>query len=110
MVNERAKQFLPFQSLKGLETELRKREKVKVAKKELSFDQVEEISRELQKIQKGMLVCVVYYENDEYIKKEGIVLEINIPFQYLQIVKEKIDFQSILEIRIIEESQSDLLK
>lgn len=29
-MNERAKQFLPFQSLKGLEAELRKREKVKI--------------------------------------------------------------------------------
>lgn len=33
MVNERAKQFLPFQSLKGLEAELRKREKVKIKRK-----------------------------------------------------------------------------
>jgi len=101
MVNERAKQFLPFQSLKGLESELRKREKVKVKKKELSLDQIEELSHQLQHLQKEMLVRIIYYDHEEYIKKEGIVFEINEREQYVLIVKEKIYFKDILEIEEI---------
>ena len=37
MVNERAKQFLPFQSLKGLETELRKKERVIIGSRRRAF-------------------------------------------------------------------------
>lgn len=102
MVNERAKQFLPFQSLKGLETELRKREKVKIKKKELSSDQEEELSYQLNHLQKGMIVRIIYYQNEEYLKKEGIVVKINEQERYLVIVKEKINFNDIFKIEEIE--------
>ena len=102
MVNERARQFLPFQSLKGLENELRKREKVKVEKKELSYDQQEELANQFKRLKKGTLISIVYYKNEEYLKKEGIVIEINEIEQYLLVVKEKISFSDIFSIEEIE--------
>jgi hypothetical protein len=102
MVNERAKQFLPFQSLKGLEAELRKREKVKIKKKELSLDQQEELSYQFNHLHKGMLIRVVYYENEEYLKKEGIIVEINEIEHYVLVVKDKIKFNDIFIIEEID--------
>ena len=47
-----------------------------------------------------MVVGVVYKDNREYIYREGIVSKINFDTRIIQIVKTKIDFRNIVEIRL----------
>ena len=54
MVNERAKQFLPFDSLKGFKAEIRKREKIIVSKKRLSEETARELSYKINQISQGV--------------------------------------------------------
>lgn len=68
----RAKQFLPFSAVKGLDEALeRKRiEKEKDEKKVILSDVEDEINRELNFLEDGDLVFIEYYDDGEY--KEGL--------------------------------------
>lgn len=104
MVSDRARQFLPFDALKGFKEAIKKREKVKVDKIELLEDVATELSYKLNQIKKGLIIKVIHYMDGEYIETHGIVSEFNETFGYLIIVKTKIMFIDILDI------QSDELK
>ena len=60
----RAKLFLPFDSLKGFRDYLKCKERVVVDRKQLSSDACEELNRKLQKIQKGQMVKIIYVIRD----------------------------------------------
>ena len=47
-------------------------------------------------------ICNVYYDNDEYISKKGLVSKINFDGRVLQIVKDKIKFDDIYLLNIVE--------
>lgn len=94
----RARLYLPFDALKGLQEALREKERIVVAKKVLSKEDIENISRRLQQIKKGMMVSIIYYHNRQYIQLEGIVSHINFPLHTITIVATKIQFEDILEI------------
>ena len=59
---ERAKQFMPFDALKGLQEELRIREerRTRVTKKTLSEEQIERISAVLAKIRQGSQIEITF--------------------------------------------------
>ena len=99
---DRAKIFLSFAALKGFEEALREKEKIVVKKKTLSEDMKQVISYRLSKITKGDMVSVVYYQEGEYLKVQGLVAKIDLVFQELTVVKTKISFNDIYELRIIE--------
>jgi len=65
---ERAKQFLPFDALKGLQEALKEREKQLeyVEKVELSDEEIEKLSEKLQMLEIGSWVRVKYYCNKMY--------------------------------------------
>ncbi len=65
---ERAKQFLPFDALKGLQEALREKEKQLeyVEKAELSDEEIEMLSEKLQMLEIGSWVRVKYYCNKMY--------------------------------------------
>lgn len=67
---ERAKQFMAFDALKGLQEELRKKEIEYEQKKEISNWVLEEIEGEFRKINIGEKVQVKYYKDGKYITKE----------------------------------------
>ena len=96
---DRAKIFLPFDALKGLQEALREKEKILVDKKILSIEEKEKIAHKLLQVKKGMIIKVIYYENNEYIELEGIVSSIDYTYQYLKIVKKEISFNDILDIK-----------
>lgn len=101
---ERAKIFLPFDALKGLKEALREKEKILVDKKILSIEEKEKISKKLIQIKKGMIIKVIYFENNEYIELEGMVSLIDFVYKKIKIVKKEIEFTDILDI------QSDEIK
>lgn len=95
---ERAKQFLPFDSLKGFREALRKKEEEYVDKIELSEEMQEQLSKKLVKIEKGMQINITYY-NRKYIHKQGIVKRINYKEKTIVLEDEtKIFFDDIYEI------------
>ena len=98
----RAAQFQPFDALKGLQEELRMREerRNRVAKKEVSDEKTEEISKELIKIQKGSNVEIVFYRNGRYYELTGYVFAKNDTYKYLIIGEEKITYDDIYELKI----------
>ncbi len=63
---DRANQFLPFDSLKGLEAALREKEIVYEARKDLSEESMEEISNIINELDSGDEISVKYYKNRRY--------------------------------------------
>lgn len=96
---ERAKIFLPFDALKGLQEALREKEKILVDKKILSIEEKEKISKKLIQVKKGMIIKVIYYDNNEYIELEGMVSLIDFVYKKIKIVKKEIEFSDILDIK-----------
>ena len=100
MVNkaDRARQFLPFDALKGYKEAIMSKRKVVLTKKELSEDEAENLSYKFNQIQVGMMVKIIYFENNEYISMEGMIAKLDLDDKYIQIVKTKIKIDSIVNI------------
>ena len=104
MVNksDRARQFMPFDALKGYKEAIKEKQKIIVEKKELSEDDAIVLSRKLNEIKKGDMIKVIYYLDSQYICIEGMLSKINIDERYLMIVKTKIPFIDIKSLDILE--------
>ena len=100
---QRAKQFLPFDSMKGLKEALALREEIhsRVEKHGISEEQQAEINKTLCKIEKGCKVFISYYAAFHDREKEGIITCINRPYQFLRIDEEKIDFSDLYDIHVV---------
>ena len=100
----RAAQFLPFDAMKGLTEELKLREKKlsRVPKRELSEDDAAMINDVINKIDFGSQIEMVYYDNGHYYDIICIVEKKDIIYRYLLIATQKIYFDDIYSIKIIE--------
>lgn len=96
---ERAKQFMPFDPLKGFREALREKERIIVPKMELSDERKEELDRKLQMLQVKDMVTVVYFQRDEYVKVTGMVARIDLTSRILKVVNCKISFDDIADIQ-----------
>ena len=96
--SERAKQFMPFAALKDYDALVRKQEKVISPRRELSEYKAELLSDKLNKIRKGMVIKIVYYHTDGYIKTEGMVAAVDFTMRYVTVIKTKILFDDIYEV------------
>lgn len=99
MVSDRARQFLPFDALKGFREAIKEKERIKVDKIELSEDLAEILSYKLNQVKKGIIVKVIHYEDNEYIETTGIVSNVDVVFKNLTIVKKTINFEDIFDIK-----------
>ena len=97
---DRARQFLPFNSLRGYYDLVRKQEIIKTPKKILADEEADIISDKLNKIKRGMLIRIKYYKDYGYIEIEGMVASIDSIFHKITIVKETISFDDIINIDI----------
>ncbi|MCR5462504.1 MAG: YolD-like family protein [bacterium] len=95
---DRAKQFLPFNSLRGYYDLIREKEKIKVERRILSDDDLEQISNKLHEVCKNMMIKITYYDSDSYRTISGLVSKIDLELKYLVVVKTKISFNDITEI------------
>ena len=100
---DRAKIFMPFAALKGFEEALREKEKIIVKKKELCEDEIDDLNRKMNLIEKGKMVKVIYHNGEEYIEIKGLVSYIDKVLGDITIVNTKIKFENILKIDIDEE-------
>lgn len=95
---DRAKQFMPFAALKGYSEALRKKEKIVVPKAEVAEEYAEALDRKLRQVKKNDMITVVYFCNDEYLKKTGMVSRIDDTARVLKIVNTKIPFDDIYDL------------
>lgn len=97
---DRAKQFLPFDALNGLQDALREKEVEYVDKIELSDDKKQELSDKLRNIKVGEKVRVMFYINNQYKEANGKANDINKLEKYIIVDNIKIYFTDILSIKI----------
>lgn len=100
---DRAKQFLAFDALSGLQQALREREEKhsRIEKIELADDDKAAISHTINKIIKGNLVKVTFYLKGHYYQLEDNVAKIMIPYGYLMVGNTKIFFEDIYSIELV---------
>lgn len=96
---DRARQFAPFDALKGLQEALRLKEYEHERKDKggLSEEQISEISNTLSLLQKNDDIKLKYYYDGHYKTIEG-KCKIDYVFQFIEINKVKIQFDDIYEI------------
>lgn len=97
---ERAKQFMAFDALKGLREELKRREEkmLCVKKEELSEEKIQELSQKIVTLKKGDRLSVTFYYSGYYVRICGEAEEINSAYKYLKICGNKISFEDISDI------------
>ena len=98
-MSERARQFMPFASLRGYYDLISETQRLKEDKRELSEDDIAKLNEKLLQIKKGMIIEVVYYDVDSYVKLEGMVAYIDTTFKNITIIKTTIDFEDIFDIK-----------
>ena len=98
----RAKQFLPFDALKGLQEALREKAVEHEEKIELSEETLSELNNSFNKIEKGSKVKIKFYKNGQYIEISGIVTNVDYIKKKIQIDKEEnIRVPDIISIFIV---------
>ena len=98
---DRAKQFLPFEALKGFKEAIKMIENKGDTKKELSEDNKNDINNILKKLDKGNRVKVKYYYLTEYIEVISNFLKIDKINKVLYLKDTKINIEDIISINII---------
>ena len=83
----RARQFLPFDALKGLQEALREKEVEYEVKRDLSEDCLNELNDKFNQIENGSLVKIKYYKSGKYSEIKGIVTNIDYIKKKIQINK-----------------------
>ncbi len=74
---DRAKQFLPFDGVKGLMEALKEKEKIYEERVELSDEIKEEISEVLINLEVGDICQITFYEKGEYMYLIGKIKKID---------------------------------
>lgn len=95
----RAKQFLPFDSLKGFYELIEKEEKQKDNKKELSEDSLNDINKTILSINKNDSVLIKYYHNLNYIETIGKVKNIDKINRIIYLDNSRIAFDDVIDIK-----------
>ena len=99
-MSDRARQFMAFAALKGYYDLIEKKnEQYDIEdKKELSNDEIEQISNAIKELEIGEVISIVYYNKTRYEKITGAVTDINPERHTLRIIKTDIKFEDILQI------------
>lgn len=97
----RAKQFLPFDALKGLQEALKEKEIEYEERKELSEDSLYELDKIFNKIEIGNTIIIKFYKNSVYKEINGTVTNIDYNKKKIQINKtQNINISDIIKILI----------
>ncbi len=99
---DRAKQFLPFDSLKGLSEALRDREEryAREERRELVGESAEQLERVLRRLNVGDGVELTYYHNFHTVRRTGVVTKFTPEFRCLFIDGSRVDFEDIYVLRV----------
>ena len=98
---DRARLFMPFDALKGLQEALREKEKEVEMRRELSEESLLLLDEQLQRIYPGDSIKVKLYKAQQYVEVKGKIE--NVDVIYRKIVMEtgqKINFNDVVSIEI----------
>ena len=98
--SRRAKQFMPFDALRGLKEAIAAKERVIEPRRYPSEDAIAEMNAKLLDLHKGQLITVVYYGDYEqrYLQLTGPVIKVDPYWHSIQIESITIDFSEIYEL------------
>lgn len=96
---DRAKQFMPFDALKGFREALEEKERIVVPKRELSEEQKEELDFKMRQVRKKDIVTVEYFHDGEYVQVTGMVSGIDEIGRVIKIVNTRIEMGDIVDLR-----------
>lgn len=101
--SQRAKQFAPFDALKGLKEAIAQKEHFPEHRRELSEDTIAEINTRLSDLKPGQLVTVVYYcdYTQEYHQLTGKVSKVDPYWKAVTIGNISIDFAELYQVEVI---------
>ena len=99
MVNRvaRAKQFLPFDALKGLQEAIREKEVEYEEKRDLAEDTLNDLNNKFNQIDNGSFVKITFYKNGKYSEIKGRVTNIDYIKKKIQINKKYNKMHLILQ-------------
>lgn len=98
---DRAKQFMPFDALKGFKEALRAKEISVEEHKDLSIEKSTDINNILSKLKVGDLINITYYENYKYVSKKINIKKISFQSGKIIINNNIIYFDDLYDIKII---------
>ena len=97
----RAKQFLPFDSLKGFREAIKTMEEIHESKKDLSIDELNDLDKKIKLIKKNDLIKVKYFYLEDYIETIDTLKKVDNVFKKLILKNNKISFDDIMDIELI---------
>lgn len=101
MLNNRASLFLSFDSLKGFNDYIVRKQRVIVERKELAPDLLDELDWKIKEIKVGQMIKIVYFDQNEYVELEGMVSKIDLKFnKIIRIVDQEIKINEIVNLQI----------
>lgn len=101
MPNNRASLFLSFDSLKGFDDYIAKKQRVVVERKELAPDLLDELDWKIKEVKVGQMIKIVYYDQNEYVELEGMVSKIDLKVdKVIRIVDREIKITEIVNLQI----------
>lgn len=100
---DRAKQFAPFDALRGLREALAKKEREhdRQERGEVSEETAAEIETALVKLKRGDHVRALIFDDGYYVTVEGEVTSFDFNFRYIKIGDGKIPFSDLYGLKII---------
>ena len=100
--SRRAKQFMPFDALRGLKEAIAAKERVIEPRRYLSEDAIAEINDKLVSLHKGEIITITYYGIYEQTYKQltGPVKRIDVYWNSLQLGDIAIGFSEIYDILV----------
>ena len=103
--SRRAKQFAPFQALKGLNEAIAEKERMPTPRRTLAEDALAELNQTLSRLHKGSSVTVIFYcmIAQEYQQITGSIEKLDTYHNLLHIGNMAIDFSDIERIEIFPE-------
>ena len=96
MKNNRARQFLPFNGLRGFTEQLKKQEEPFEEELPLTDDEAESLNHIVPRLTRGSLIHIRYYHLNQYKTLQGI----NTVHQILHLCGQSISFSHIKSIQL----------
>ncbi len=103
MQHDRARQFMPFDALKGLQEALRIKEfeHERLQKGDLSEEKTEEICKAMKTLKKGDFAFATYFKDGHYFTTSGVA-KLEAEYQTIIIGDVKISFDDLFDLKIIQ--------
>lgn len=99
---DRAKQFMPFDALKGFREAIKEKEKQVENRISMDEDNINKINKVLSKLKVGLRIKVTYYEEYRYISKVMNIKKLSFQSGKIIINNNVIYFDDLKDITILE--------